>query len=124
MNHPLAALFDRVESDDETPLHALSEEAQTANLRSAWEHYSTPKEFTRGQFVKLKPGLSIFKDSPVVCLYVRSLDKQCPHDILIIQGAHDSGKWNKLDCIVARVADTGLVLFLPMDGDLLEAVTP
>lgn len=119
MNHPLAALFG--DRDDENRAHKLSEEAQKMNLRAAWDHYRQPKDFVAGQFVKCRPGLDIFKDEPVICLFVRMLSETSARDMAIITDTTERERWNKVDCIIARAMDEGRVIFLPFDSDILEA---
>lgn len=99
--------------------HALSVEAQTENLNAAFAHYMKPKPFIPGDMLRARPGLSIFNDDPVV-LYIRTLNKNDPHDFEFIKDAIERAKWNKLDCMIARLTDTGIVFFMPFDSDLLE----
>lgn len=121
MNHPLAQLFG-VSGDDGDNKHALMPEAQIVNLQAAWENYSAAKEFAPGDIVRCREGLSIFRDEPGLLLYVRPLDYFNPLDALHIEDTIDKQKWNKIDCVVMRVHDTGTAFFLMFDQDLLERV--
>jgi hypothetical protein len=119
MNHPLAALFgeERVGPEDEA--HALTEEAQRANLESAWAHYSAVKTFRPGEVVRQRVGLGIVKKATVF-LYVRPLNVCERADEMQIADAVGRSRFNKVDCMIGFVADDGQVIFTPMDSDLLE----
>lgn len=119
MNNPLAQIFS-MQTDDEDQKHALLPEAQKANLEAAWEYYSAPKSFSPGEICRCRAGLSIMTDEPVVFLYVRPLDPEFDLDMLHIDDAIRRSKWNKIDCIVMRVYDTGGAVFMPFDSGILE----
>jgi hypothetical protein len=119
-SHPLAAIFGHAE--EESTNHALGIEAQAENLRAAWEHYSTEKHFVPGQFVRCREGMSIFRDDPVVCMFVRKLDESSKNDLAIMRDAIKRNQWNKVDCMIARVHNTGTWFTLPFDSDILEEV--
>ena len=118
--HPLAALFGG-DKEPDAP-HPLSIEAQSENLKAAWEHYRCPKKFILGDLVRCREGMTIFTNEPVVLLFVRLLDNDNPTDLANIADTVARAKWAKLDCIVARVSDTGTVYFMLFDLDILEVL--
>ena len=122
--HPFAHLFDRMrQQQDGEPPPKMLPEAQVANLRAAWEHYTSPKSFTPGQLVKERKGLGVLKSEPVL-IFVRKLDLSVPEDEGIAASSHSNLRWNKVDCIIAFCGTSGTVDFHCMDSDLLEPYEP
>lgn len=121
MNHPLAELFGAPREDGDGK-HALSSEAQRANLEEAWAYYHGPKPFVPGDIVRCRQGLSMFTNEPTILLYVRPLDRSDPVDMMIIDDETGRLRWNRINCMVMRVHDTGTAHFLPFDCGILEKV--
>lgn len=117
MSHPLEALF-RARGDE--PKQALSQEAQAANLRAAWEHYLSPKPFRSGDLLIGRTGLSPFEDKSLVFLFVRWLDLAHEVDKWLIRDQIEKAHWNKIDCIVALLTPDGTCYFRPMDSGTFE----
>lgn len=110
---------------DESPKpHPHSPEVQIANLASGMSHYWTRKRLRPGDLVVERRGLSRFNDSPVM-MYVRKLSPWRSYDRLMLRDAlRRNGAENRIDCVIARTTDTGVILFLPQDSNLLERLMP
>lgn len=121
--NPFAQVLSGMNRQSDEPPKMLPE-AQVANLRAAWEHYTSPKSFTPGQLVTERKGLGVLRAEPVM-IYVRKLDLSVPEDEHIASGSHNQLRWNKLDCVIAFCdASNGTVGFHCMDTDLLEPYAP
>jgi hypothetical protein len=97
----------------------MSDDAQAENLRQAWEHYLSPKNFVPGQLVRGHSLLNCFDGRPIL-MFVRTLDPLNAVDSQIIGDAISKTHCNKIDCLVMLRNVHGNIMFHSHDSDTLE----
>jgi hypothetical protein len=109
---------------NETDACQMHPVAQAAELRDRWERAQVPHGIKPGDLVKQKRGTAQIGGDPVLIFWRRLI----PHhfiDSAIINAFVAMTFTNRVDCIVAKLSDSGSTLvFLPAEIALLEPYVP